>query len=292
MGERRTIDDLDRAVRAMATHFEDDAVVVIGSQAALVGWSSTPDAMRDTPEIDMYIAHIRQWEMANSSVNGHIEFDERYIGEILHDEVSGFFGAGTAFHQTHGFFIDGVSPRTASLPNGWEKRAVFREVRNGSSTVMAIAPCIEDLTVSKLRRLADKDIDWIDACIAARGLDLDLVSDGIRNAPYEEAQKERALRYISSLRSRKPFRANPVTAAPEHPGDGSHQAFWSDNGYNVFIREYDPTSGLYYKLSNSLGPAAITAGAQIYALHGEKMSKQAWEQHPEVRTASASGYAR
>lgn len=60
MAERRTIEDLDRAIRSMASHFKDDAVIVIGSQAALVGWPSTPDAMRNTPEVDMYIAHVRQ----------------------------------------------------------------------------------------------------------------------------------------------------------------------------------------------------------------------------------------
>lgn len=150
----------------MASHFKDDAVIVIGSQAALVGWPSTPDAMRNTPEVDMYIAHVRQWEKANSGLNGHGEFDEHHVGEMAHDEVSGFFGEGTRFHQTYGFYIDGVSPRTAPLPDGWEKRAVFREVKNGDATITAIAPCVEDLAVSKLRRHAEKDINWIEACIA------------------------------------------------------------------------------------------------------------------------------
>jgi hypothetical protein len=283
MAERRTIADLDRAIRSLAEHFKDDAVIVIGSQAALVGWPSTPDEMRDTPEIDMYVAHVRQWEEANSGLNGHVEFDEKRIGEIAHDEVSGYFGEGTSFHQTYGFYIDGVSPRTAALPDGWEKRAVFREVKNGEATIIAIAPCVEDLAVSKLRRHADKDIDWIEACIASRGLDLQKVAEGIRNAPaFDEAQKEHALRYVASLTSRKPYRADPAVEAPAFPSDGSYHAFWSDNGLAVFIREYDKASGKFYKLGNPLGPAARTASSETYAMHGVKMSKEKWEQHPEV----------
>lgn len=290
MDYRRTIDDLDRAIRAMATHFGDDAVVVIGSQAGLVGWSATPDGMRNTPEVDMYIAHVRQWEEANGGTNGHVQFDERFIGEIAHDEVSGFFGEGTAFHQTHGFFIDGVSPRTAALPNGWQKRTVFREVKSGGATITAIAPCLEDLAVAKLRRKAEKDVNWIEACIASRGLDLEKVADGIRNAPgYEEHHKEYALSYVSWLTSRKPYRADPLIEAPPHPEDGSYHAFWSDNGFTVTVREFDESSGLYYKLGNPFGPAVRGASSETYAMHGEKMSKTRWEQHPEVRAVAESG---
>jgi hypothetical protein len=289
MAERRTIDDLDRAIRAMATHFNDDAVVVIGSQAGLVGWPSTPDGMRNTPEVDMYIAHVRQWEEANSGLNGHVEFDERFVGEIAHFEVSGFFGEGTLFHQTHGFFIDGVSPRTAALPDGWEKRTVFREVRSGNGIITAIAPCLEDLAVSKLRRKAEKDVSWIEACIASRGLDLQKLAEGIRNAPgYDELQKEYALRYVGSLTSRKPYRADPAVEAPLFPDDGSHHSFWSDNGFAVTIREYDEMSGLYYKLGNPFGPAEKTHSSETYAMHGEKMSKERWERHPDVRAMAGS----
>lgn len=202
---------------------------------------------------------------------------------MAHDEVSGFFGEGTRFHQTYGFYIDGVSPRTAPLPDGWEKRAVFREVKNGDATITAIAPCVEDLAVSKLRRHAEKDINWIEACIASRGLDLQKVSESIRTAPgFNDFEKEHALRYVASLTSRKPYRADPEVQAPAFPQDGSYHAFWSDNGLAVFIREYDEASGKYYKLGNPLGPAARTASSETYAMHGVKMSKEKWEQHPEV----------
>lgn len=280
MAERRTLADLDQAIRSMATYFEDDAFIVVGSQAALVGWSSTPDAMRDTPEIDIYAAHIKQWEERRSDELG---YDPDRVGELAHDHVFGLFGEDTPFHHRYGFFIDGVNPNTASLPEGWEKRAVFREVKNGDATVVAIAPCVEDLAVSKLRRLADKDVSWIEACIASRGLDLAKVAEGIRSAPaFGDLEKEHALRYVASLTSRKPYRADPAIEAPTFPSDGSYHAFWSDNGLAVFIREYDEASGKYYKLGNPLGPAAKTSSSETYAMHGIKMSKEKWEQHPEV----------
>lgn len=42
MAEYRTLEDLERAVRSVSTHFNEDVVVVIGSQAALVGFPWTP----------------------------------------------------------------------------------------------------------------------------------------------------------------------------------------------------------------------------------------------------------
>lgn len=38
MSEVRTIDDLHRAVRSLATHFDTDVVVIVGSQSVLLEW--------------------------------------------------------------------------------------------------------------------------------------------------------------------------------------------------------------------------------------------------------------
>jgi hypothetical protein len=48
----RTLEDLERTVRALATEFKTDRIFVIGSQAVLVGWPEAPTGMRSSPEID------------------------------------------------------------------------------------------------------------------------------------------------------------------------------------------------------------------------------------------------
>jgi hypothetical protein len=91
------------------------------------------------------------------------------------------FGEGSQFHITHGFFIDGVDDSTAKLPADWRSRAISRRVEMvDRRAVTAIAPSPEDIVVSKLARLEEKDRDYIKAFHAARPLDPDVIEKRIR----------------------------------------------------------------------------------------------------------------
>ncbi len=158
----RTIDDLERAVRALTRHFNCDTAIIIGSQAILVGWPNAPVIMRTSPEIDAYPANAREWEAARAAEGQDAEASE---------EIFALFGPGSEFHKTHGFYIDGCDDRTAKLPHGWRSRAVIRKIEVDAHTVRAIAPNTSDLIVSKLMVLREKDKDFIRECHATRHLD-------------------------------------------------------------------------------------------------------------------------
>lgn len=74
----RTIDDLERAVRALTRHFNCDTAIIIGSQAILVGWPNAPVIMRTSPEIDAYPANAREWEAARAAEGQDAEHPRRY----------------------------------------------------------------------------------------------------------------------------------------------------------------------------------------------------------------------
>src|SRR5262249_39712656 len=110
---------------------------------------------------------------------------------------------------THGFYIDGVDQHTALLPDGWEARAVMREVHFAGRVVTAIAPSPDDLIVSKLARLDDKDKAYIEAYYAERPLDVALIVERIALSHFEPAIAQRACTYVRSLaekvtKSRRP----------------------------------------------------------------------------------------
>lgn len=44
--------------------------------------------------------------------------------EAKADAVDGAIGEGSMFHETHGFYVQGVGRRTATLPSGWEDRLI------------------------------------------------------------------------------------------------------------------------------------------------------------------------
>jgi hypothetical protein len=112
----------------------------------------------------------------------------------------GLFGWNSQFHQTHGFYIDGVDETTAKLPQGWQARAVKVGTEVAGRTVFGIAPAPEDLIASKLARMDDRDKKFVEAIHAQRSLDLDLVEQRIREINLDPAIEKRAVAYIRSLK--------------------------------------------------------------------------------------------
>ena len=68
-------------------------------------------------------------------------------------------GEGSAFHQAHGYFAQGVGPDTATLPRGWQRRLV--RVDNANTGGYA-GLCLEvhDLALSKYVVGREKDREF------------------------------------------------------------------------------------------------------------------------------------
>ena len=113
----RTFDDLLRVVRALAYEFKTDTVFVVGSQAILASMPDAPEPARASPEIDAFPGNRKLWELAEAEKSPNEE-------SSASEHIDGLFGWYSQFHQTHGFYIDGVDETTAKLPRGWQARAV------------------------------------------------------------------------------------------------------------------------------------------------------------------------
>lgn len=73
------------------------------------------------------------------------------------------------------------------------------KVEVGQRVVTAIAPAPEDIVVSKLARLEEKDRKFIEAFHGLRPLDPDVTETRIRAAGMEPAVEARAVAYIRTL---------------------------------------------------------------------------------------------
>jgi hypothetical protein len=149
----RTLADLERAVRAVARHFNTDTVVVIGSQAVLVGWTNPPTQMLESAKIDLYPDNAMLWE-------------QRRDGLEASEEINALFGEGSLFAESAGFYIDGVDATTAKLAADWKDRAVRRTIMDGDRELTALAPCLPDLLISKLWRGDPKDRAFVETALA------------------------------------------------------------------------------------------------------------------------------
>jgi hypothetical protein len=174
--------------------FKTDTIFIIGSQGILLAWPDAPAWMRASPEIDAFPANAKIWEIQEKAKHP----DETPEAS---EHIDALFGSGSQFHRTHGFYIDGVDENTARLPPDWQNRAIIRRVDVGEREVVAVAPCPEDLIVSKLARLDDKDKAFIAAYHSARPIDPNLIEERVRLAGFGTAQAELAIRYVRDLTS-------------------------------------------------------------------------------------------
>lgn len=78
--------------------------------------------------------------------------------------VDGSIGELSPFHETFGYYAQGVGPVTAILPRGWQDRLVRVE---SPRTRGAVGLCIEihDLVVSKYLAGPEKDMTFVKAAI-------------------------------------------------------------------------------------------------------------------------------
>ena len=76
-------------------------------------------------------------------------------------------GEGSHFHETHGFFIDGVDDTTAKLTPDWQERAVRRDVALDGRMVEVIAPEPNDIVAAKLARGDPKDVLFARICMTS-----------------------------------------------------------------------------------------------------------------------------
>jgi hypothetical protein len=94
--------ELEHAIRAACDVANCHEVIIVGSQAVLGQFPTAPDEITYSRECDVFtVADL----VANQIIDG-------VLGEL------------SLFNMTHGFFVHGIDPNTATLAEGWRDRLV------------------------------------------------------------------------------------------------------------------------------------------------------------------------
>lgn len=176
-------DQLEHAIRAACAIIGRSEVVIVGSQAILGTWDEhqLPPRATASNEVDV---------MA-------LDADAKLVA-ALSDSIEGAAGEMSLFHQTHGFYLDGVDHSTAILPRGWEDRLVPVQ---GANTEMKTGWCLNpyDLCASKLAAHRSKDQEFVAALLDANMVHPIHLERAVREIPATAAAaRERALRWLSA----------------------------------------------------------------------------------------------
>jgi hypothetical protein len=135
-----TRSDLEHLIRAAGKISGDNELVIIGSQAVLGQYPDAPDILLRSMEADLY--PLSRPERA--------------------DQVDGAIGEGSPFHQTHGYYAQGVGPDTATLPEDWQKRLV-RIANSNTGGIAGLCLEVHDLAISKYVAGREKDREFTQA---------------------------------------------------------------------------------------------------------------------------------
>ena len=154
--------ELEHVIRAAATIADDNEIVVIGSQAVLGQFPDAPAELLRSMEADVWPRnHPERWELVDGS-----------IGEL------------SPFHETFGYYAQGVGPETAILPVGWEERLIRIETE-GAQAAVGLCLEIHDLLVAKYAAGREKDIEFAAAAIRHRMADRGTLARRLELTPLE-----------------------------------------------------------------------------------------------------------
>jgi len=155
--------ELEHLIRAAGSITGAEEIIVIGSQAILAAHPDSPSALLVSAEADLFT------------------FRDPHDADL----IDGSIGEGSPFHETFGYYAQGVWEDTAILPAGWRERLIRIQNEN---TRNITALCLEphDLAVSKLVAGREKDREFILEMHRHRMLNESLIMERIALLPMED----------------------------------------------------------------------------------------------------------
>jgi hypothetical protein len=172
--QREQLEHLIRAAAAVTDQYE---IVVVGSQSILGAVPHAPPELLVSMEADLY--PLRRPELA--------------------DVIDGAIGELSPFEEQFGYYAQGVGPKTATLPKGWEARLV--KIQN-ANTDLKIGYCLEphDLAASKLVAGRDKDWPFVTTLLAHGIVNAGTLHERLGLLPVDDALKLRLQAWVHARR--------------------------------------------------------------------------------------------
>jgi hypothetical protein len=160
-------------VRAAAAVLGVNEVLVIGSQAAHASLDKLFPAVHRSIETDVASLNDKDGRLA--------------------DLIDGSIGEASLFQATHGYYAQGVEPKTAVLPAGWRKRLVrFRSPETNGVTAWCLE--LHDLWISKAIAGRPKDREFCDELLKRRCVDAATLLERLKKVKGQPPEKISAVR--------------------------------------------------------------------------------------------------
>ena len=113
------------------------------------------------------------------------------------DQVDGAIGELSAFHETFGYYAQGVSVSTAVLPEGWRDRVIALAT---PSTAPGRGLCLDphDCVISKLVAGREKDLSFAATLVREGLINLDILANRIGTVAAHPLVIEKVTNWIEA----------------------------------------------------------------------------------------------
>ncbi len=164
---------LEHVLRAAARITGDPDVLVLGSQSILGAVLDDRLPLEATVSMAVDVTFFHDPDDTKS------------------DQVDGAIGELSAFHETYGYYAQGVSITTAILPRGWQSRLV---VLDSAGAAPGRGHCLDphDCVVSKLVAGREKDFTFAGVLIRERLVSSGRCDTGIEQSACRSSARRRA----------------------------------------------------------------------------------------------------
>ncbi len=168
-----TREQLEHIIRASGVITNQYEFVILGSQSILGAIPNPPAFFTMSAEADIYPLQA----------------------PALADDIDGAIGEGSEFHNSKGFYAQGVGPETATLPSGWMDRV--HKIQN-ANTDLKVGLCLSvvDLFMSKAWAGRDKDREFCIGLLRHALVTLEDVLAMVPLMPLDEKQQQSLTRRI------------------------------------------------------------------------------------------------
>lgn len=163
-----TREELEHIIRASGDVTDQYEFVIVGSQSMLGPVPRPEEAFTVSMEADIYPLQAPE----------------------LADKIDGAIGEGSQFHQTFGYYAQGVGPGTATLPSSWMQRV--HRVQN-SNTNDRVGYCLDllDLFLAKAAAGREKDREFCMALFEHGYVTPVRVLELVPSMPIDDKQQRR-----------------------------------------------------------------------------------------------------
>lgn len=183
--------DLEHTIRAATEIIQARAIIVIGSQAILGSFTENelPDEATASVEVDMAPMNDDDAGALATALDGA-------IGEL------------SQFHETHGYYVQGVGRETAVLPQGWEDRLVpVANANTNGRTGLCLDP--HDLCLAKLAAARQKDYTFVGSLIEAGLVDPAVMSARVQDMTTADPRTHVSIRAFLDGQTRTNLATGP-----------------------------------------------------------------------------------